>query len=38
MNSAPPNAYRFALYILSPEGQRILAKHGFAAPTSPREE
>jgi molybdenum ABC transporter molybdate-binding protein len=38
MNSASPDAYRFALYILSPDGQRILARHGFAAPTTPREE
>ncbi len=38
MNTASPAAYQLALYILSPEGQRILAKHGFAAPTTPREE
>src|SRR5499426_924022 len=30
---APPDAYRFALYILSTDGQRVLSKHGFAAPT-----
>jgi molybdate transport system substrate-binding protein len=32
MNEASPAAYRFALFILSGEGQGILAKHGFAAP------
>ncbi len=32
MNDASPAAYRFALFILSPDGQRILARHGFAAP------
>jgi molybdate transport system substrate-binding protein len=30
---APPDAHRFALYILSTDGQRVLSKHGFAAPT-----
>jgi molybdate transport system substrate-binding protein len=25
-------AHRFALFILSPDGQRILARHGFNAP------
>jgi molybdate transport system substrate-binding protein len=25
------------MFILSPEGQRILAKHGFTAPTAPHE-
>jgi molybdate transport system substrate-binding protein len=30
---ASPGAYRFAMFILSSDGQRILAKHGFAAPT-----
>jgi ABC-type molybdate transport system substrate-binding protein len=33
---APPPAYQFALFILSVDGQRILAKHGFAAPTLPQ--
>jgi molybdate transport system substrate-binding protein len=32
MNTASVAAYRFALFILSNEGQRILASHGFAAP------
>ena len=36
MNGARPAAYRFALFILSAEGQRILAKHGFAAPALPQ--
>ena len=31
MNGSPPSAYMFALYILSADGQRILAKHGFDA-------
>jgi molybdate transport system substrate-binding protein len=30
--TASPPAYRFAMFILSPDGQRILANHGFAAP------
>jgi molybdate transport system substrate-binding protein len=30
--SASADAYRLALYILSPDGQRVLAKYGFAAP------
>ena len=30
---ASPAAYRFAMFILSSDGQRILASHGFAAPT-----
>ncbi len=33
---APPPAYQFALFILSVEGQRILARHGFAAPALPQ--
>jgi molybdenum ABC transporter molybdate-binding protein len=36
MTSASPAAYRFAMYILSGDGQRILANHGFAAPGVPR--
>jgi ABC-type molybdate transport system substrate-binding protein len=35
MASASPQAYRFAMFILSAQGQRILLKHGFAAPTAP---
>ena len=30
---ASPAAYQFALFILSPEGQRVLANHGFSAPS-----
>ncbi len=30
--NASPGAYRFAMFILSADGQRILAKHGFTAP------
>jgi molybdenum ABC transporter molybdate-binding protein len=35
MTGASPAAYRFAMFILSPDGQRILASHGFAAPGLP---
>jgi ABC-type molybdate transport system substrate-binding protein len=31
MSDASPAAYKLALFILSEEGQRILASHGFAA-------
>ena len=33
---ASPQAYQFAMFILSTDGQRILAKHGFAAPALPQ--
>ncbi len=36
MNEAEPAAYRFALFILSTEGQRIMARHGFGAPGLPQ--
>jgi molybdate transport system substrate-binding protein len=36
INGATPSAYKFALFILSAEGQRTLAKHGFAAPALPQ--
>ena len=36
MATASPEAYRLALFILSTDGQRILASHGFAAPALPR--
>jgi molybdate transport system substrate-binding protein len=32
MAGASPGAYQFALFILSTEGQRILANYGFSAP------
>jgi len=32
MVTASPAAYRFAMFILSPDAQRILANHGFTAP------
>jgi molybdate transport system substrate-binding protein len=32
MAGASPGAYQFALFILSTEGQRILARYGFSAP------
>ena len=35
MNEASTPAYQFALFILSAEGQKILASHGFAAPNLP---
>jgi len=34
--SALPAAYRFAMFVLSSQGQRILAAHGFAAPNLPQ--
>ena len=36
MADASPSAYRFAMFILSSDGQRILAKHGFSAPNLPQ--
>jgi molybdate transport system substrate-binding protein len=36
MTTASSGAYRLAMFILSPDGQRILAKHGFAAPALPQ--
>ena len=36
MNGASAPAYKFAMFILSAEGQRTLAKHGFAAPALPQ--
>jgi ABC-type molybdate transport system substrate-binding protein len=35
VNGARPEAVRLAMYILSPPGQAILARHGFAAPGLP---
>jgi molybdate transport system substrate-binding protein len=32
MAGASPGAYRFALFILSTQGQRVLASYGFSAP------
>lgn len=32
MNGSPAAAHHFALFVLSDTGQRILARHGFAAP------
>lgn len=36
MNGASVPAHRFALFILSAEGYRTLAKHGFAARALPQ--
>jgi molybdate transport system substrate-binding protein len=36
VNGAPAPAYQFALFILSADGQRTLARHGFAAPALPQ--
>src|SRR4051794_40815388 len=36
MNGASAPAYKFAMFTLSAEGQRTLAKHGFAAPGLPQ--
>jgi len=33
---APADAYRFAMFILSVDGQTILARHGFSAPGLPK--
>jgi len=35
MAGASPGAYRFAPFILSSEGRRILASYGFSAPNLP---
>jgi molybdate transport system substrate-binding protein len=35
MSDAPPNAYRFAMFVGSEAGQRILASHGFSVPGRP---
>jgi len=37
LNSASLSGYRLAMFILSPQGQAILLRHGFAAPGLPRE-
>jgi len=36
LNGSSPQAYEFAMFILSIDGQRVLAKHGFAAPALPQ--
>lgn len=36
MNGASVPAFKFALFILSAEGQRTMAKHGFTAPALPQ--
>ena len=36
LNGASSQAYQLVMFILSTDGQRILAKHGFAAPTLPQ--
>jgi molybdate transport system substrate-binding protein len=38
MTGASAPAYRLALFILSPEGQDILKRYGFDAPTLPTQE
>jgi ABC-type molybdate transport system substrate-binding protein len=35
LDKAKSDAYRLALFILSPDGQAILAKYGFSASTQP---
>jgi ABC-type molybdate transport system substrate-binding protein len=35
INGAPPHAARLAAFILSPQGQEILARHGFAPGVNP---
>jgi molybdate transport system substrate-binding protein len=36
VTGAPVNAYRFAIFILSADGQHALAAHGFVAPALPQ--
>jgi ABC-type molybdate transport system substrate-binding protein len=36
LDGTVPAAYQLAMFILSTNGQRILAKHGFAAPALPQ--
>ena len=36
ISGASASAYQFALFILSADGQRALARHGFAAPALPQ--
>jgi ABC-type molybdate transport system substrate-binding protein len=36
MTGASVNAYQLAMFILAADGQRLLAKYGFAAPTLPK--
>jgi molybdate transport system substrate-binding protein len=36
LNGSSPQAYEFAMFILSIDGQRVLAKHDFAAPALPQ--
>jgi molybdate transport system substrate-binding protein len=36
VTGASVNAYRFAIFILSADGQRALAAHGFVAPALPQ--
>jgi ABC-type molybdate transport system substrate-binding protein len=36
MKDAPPDALRFALFILGTDGQALLAKHGFKGVGLPR--
>ena len=35
LTRASPQAYQFAMFTLSVDGQRVLARHGFAAPLLP---
>jgi ABC-type molybdate transport system substrate-binding protein len=35
IDGASPQAHRFAMFVLSADGQRILANHGFSAPGLP---
>ncbi len=38
LDSAPPEAWKLALHILSPAGQSVLAEYGFDAAAVPKEE
>jgi ABC-type molybdate transport system substrate-binding protein len=37
ITESSPAAYRFVMFILSSEGQRILSRHGFGAPNLPQQ-
>ena len=36
LNGASPQAYQLAMFMMSVDGQRVLAKHGFTAPALPQ--
>jgi ABC-type molybdate transport system substrate-binding protein len=38
LNGGGPSAARFALFVMSVQGQEILERHGFSAPALPSKE